>query len=125
MKANWKERYSRQEDIRVGQEMDRLIELGIRMACIAFNETEGIGAVKIERARQKIDEYIDREFKGGAERFTESRRHNLIRGIDRMNAAYEAIMSRNRKSAPSVGADEGTKEKNPIEKLTQKRSDVK
>ena len=125
MKANWKERYNRQEDIRVGQEMDKLIELGIRMACVAFNETEGLGAVKIERARQKIEEYIEKEFRGGAERFTEARRHNLQRGIERMDAAYEAIMSRNRKSAPSVGADEGTKEKYSTEKVTQKRSDVK
>ena len=125
MKANWKEKYNRAEDIRVGREMDRLIELGIRMACIAFNETEGLGAVKIERARQKIEEYIEREFRGGAERFTEARKHNLLRGIERMDAAYEAIMSRNRKSAPSVGADEGTSKNNSMEKVTQKRSDVK
>ena len=97
MNAHWKERYRRQEDVRVGQEMDRLIELGIRMACVAFNETEGIGAVKIERARKKIDEYIEREFKDGAEKFTEARKHNLIRGIERMDAAYEAIMSRGKR----------------------------
>ena len=51
MKANWKERYNQMEDTRVGREMDQLVEFGIRLACVAFNETEGIGAVKIDRAR--------------------------------------------------------------------------
>lgn len=34
-------------------------------------------------------------------------------------------VQRKRKSAPSVGADEGTIENNSMEKLTQNRSDVK
>lgn len=34
-------------------------------------------------------------------------------------------VQRKRKSAPSVGADGGTKEKYSTEKVTQKRSDVK
>lgn len=97
MKANWKERYNQMEDTRVGREMDQLVEFGIRLACVAFNETEGIGAVKIDRARDKIQEYLDREFNGDTPKFSTARRHNVIRGIERMNAAYEAIMSRGRR----------------------------
>lgn len=101
MKANWKNRYNQMEDTRVGREMDQLVEFRIRLACVAFNETEGIGAVKIDRARDKIQEYLDREFNGDTPKFSTARRHNVIRGIERMNAAYEAIMSRPRRKKGS------------------------
>lgn len=44
-------------------------------------------------------------------------------GRRRFGGVYDVRWKR--KSAPSVGADKGTKENNFIKKLTQKRSDVK
>ena len=44
-------------------------------------------------------------------------------GRRRFGGVYDVRWKR--KSAPSVGADEGTVENNSIKKLTQKRSDVK
>lgn len=94
MKCNWEQRYAQAEDVRVGRECDRYIELGIRLACVAFNEVKGHGRVTIERVREKIQEYIDKEFHCGAEMFSTDRKHNVEHGIERMNASYEAIMSR-------------------------------
>ena len=94
MNSNWKQRYNQAEDTRVGRELDWYIELGIRLACVAFNETEGIGAVKIQRAREKIQEYIDKEFNCGAPRHSTARRLNVYRGADRCFEAYDAILSR-------------------------------
>ena len=105
MNANWKKKYAQAEDERVGRERDRYVELGIRLACVALNETEGIGAVKKQRAREKIQEYIDNEFNCGAERHSTARRLNVERGIQRMDAAYEAIMNRGRRKEGDQNVD--------------------
>lgn len=97
MKANWKNRYAQAEDERVGRELDRYIELGIRLTCLAFNQTEGVGRVKIERARKRINEMIEKDFNCGAARFSTERRLNVDHAVQRCFEAYEAIMRRGRK----------------------------
>jgi len=97
MRANWKKKWEQAEDERVGRDLDWYIELGIRLACVAFNAVDGSGAVKFQRVRKQIQEYIDKEFNCGASRHSEARRHNVYRGADRCFAAYDAIMERGRK----------------------------
>lgn len=92
MDSNWKQRYNQAEDTRVGRERDKDIELGIRLACVAIHNEYGFGAKRIQHIREVIqNEYIEKEFNGGAERHSTARRLNVLHGIAKLHEAYEAI----------------------------------
>ena len=100
MNSNWKQRYNQLEDTRVGKEYDQLIELGIRLACVAFHNEYGFGAKRIRHIRDVIqNEYIEKEFNSGAARHSTARRENVFHGIDRLHEAYEAIFKQKGKTA--------------------------
>lgn len=110
MKANWKQRHREAEDTRTGKEMDKLVELGIRFACIALHNEYGYGAQRITHIREVINKYIEDEINSGTAAHTDARRHNVMHGLDRVNEAYEAIFTK-KKSALNAGTFKGADEK--------------
>lgn len=95
MRANWQSRYRQAEDLRIGQSCDQLVELGIRLVCLALHNEYGFGTQRLQRLREIIQEdYIDREIKSGAEKFTPERGENVKHGIEKINDAYEKIFER-------------------------------
>ena len=77
MDANWKQRYNQSEDTRVGRDMDKLVELGIRFACLALHNEYGFGTQRIEHIRDTIEKYITVYIKSGAKPHTDAYRHTV------------------------------------------------
>ena len=77
MKANWRQRYREDQDTKIGMEYDKLVELGIRFACIAIHNRYGFGEKRITEIREEINRYIEREINSGTAAHTDARRHNV------------------------------------------------
>ena len=98
MKANWKQRHREAEDTRVGKSMDELVELGIRLACLVLHNEYGYGEKRITHIREVINKYIENEINSGTAAHTDARRHNVMHGVDKVNIAYEAILTKKKKA---------------------------